>query len=112
MAFKRIKISEFSGGEYPQTPPSSLPFGAHMIPQSLKDISILNTQKVVQSKVSTAVSLINTKTITKFCFLDMPELQKLIFSIRKKKTAARWKCLTHKQYFEHSGFVLAVKRPD
>ena len=85
MAFKRIKISEFSGGEYPQTPPSSLPFGAHMIPQSLKDISILNTQKVVQSKVSTAVSLINTKTITKFCFLDMPELQKLIFSIRKKK---------------------------
>ena len=85
MAFKRIKISEFSRGEYPQTPPSGLPFGAHMIPQSLKDISILNTQKVGQSKVSTAVSLLKPKTITKFCFLDMPELQKLIFSIRKKR---------------------------
>ena len=84
MAFKRIKISEFSGGEYPQTPPSGLPFGAHMTPQSLKDTSVLNTQKVGQSKVSTAVSLLNPKTITKFCFLDMPELQKLIFTLKKR----------------------------
>jgi len=56
-----------------------------MIPQSLKDISILNTQKVGQSKVNTAVSLLNPNTTTKFCFLDIPELQKLIFSIRKER---------------------------
>ena len=32
-------------------------------------------------KVKTAVSLVNAKTISKFCFLCMPELHKLIFCI-------------------------------
>ena len=32
-------------------------------------------------KVKTAVSLLNPKTISKFCFLRMPELRKLIFCI-------------------------------
>ena len=32
-------------------------------------------------KVKTAVSLLNPKTMSKFCFLRMPELRKLIFCI-------------------------------
>ena len=33
-----------------------------------------------ERKVKTAVSLLNPKTISKFCFLRMPELCNLIFS--------------------------------
>ena len=36
-------------------------------------------------KVKTAVSLLNPKTMSKFCFLRMPELRKLIFCIWIKR---------------------------
>ena len=48
------------------------------------------TRKV---KVKTAVSLLNPKTISKFCCLRMPELRKLMFCIWNQKAA---KCTTCK----------------
>ena len=44
-------------------------------------------------KVKTAVSLLNPKTVSKFCFLHMPELRKLIFLHLDQKAA---KCTTCK----------------
>ena len=42
-------------------------------------------------KVKTAVSLLNPKAISNFCFLRMPELRKLIFCV--------WMFMTCKQLF-------------
>ena len=41
-----LMISKHSGGECPQTPLATRPFGACEIPRLLKDIPILHTQKV------------------------------------------------------------------
>ena len=41
-------------------------------------------------KVKTAVSLLNSKTISRFCFLHMPELCKLIFCIWIRRPRSVW----------------------
>ena len=46
-----------------------------------------------KGKVKTAVSLLNPKTILKFCFLYIPELRKLILQLDQKAV----KCTTCKQ---------------
>ena len=38
-----------------------------------------------KSKIKTAVSLLNPKTISQFCFLRMPELRKLMFCIWSRR---------------------------
>ena len=46
--------------------------------------------KKAKSKSQTAVSLLNLKTISKFCFLHMPELHNLIFCIWTRRRRSVW----------------------